>query len=266
MTRPEAGAVLGIDVGCSPKRRTSAVCRLDWTASTIAWSIARFRALDDERDRTIAEVAGNRPQLCVAIDGPLRAGFDIIGTYRTAERMLSRGLPAHIGKPGQSSTPVGMRLNEHANACALAALRTRLVAPATWPVRIDAAAVVEAFPTTFLGLMLDEPKRLKTSRARRSDDYFVHLSENGALAALLRQLLPGRNLQSGLAVVRNHDDRAALVCALAALAVACGDFTAVGDQDGWIILPPRRAIRDWAWRLLEANADPPTHLYEAGAG
>lgn len=266
MTRPEAGAVLGIDVGCSPTRRSSAVCRLDWSVSTIAWTVARFRALDGERERAIAETAGGAPLLCVAIDGPLRRGFDIIGTYRTAERMLSRRLPAHIGKPGQSSTPVGMRLNAHANACALAILRTGLVAPAAWTVRIDEAAIVEAFPSTFLGLMIEEPARLKTSRAKRSDDYFVHLSENGALAALLHALLPGRSLQCDLSAIRNHDERAALVCALTALGMACGEFTAVGDENGWIILPPRHAIRDWAWPLLESNAEQPDQLRAIGPG
>jgi hypothetical protein len=46
--------------------------------------------------------------------------------------------------------------------------------------------------------------------------------------------------------VTNHDDRAALICALTALCVAAGDFTAVGDADGWIVPPPRRFVQDWA--------------------
>ena len=44
--------------------------------------------------------------------------------------------------------------------------------------------------------------------------------------------------------LRNHDDRAAFVCALTALSVATGEFTAVGDERGaWIILPPQMGIR-----------------------
>jgi hypothetical protein len=46
--------------------------------------------------------------------------------------------------------------------------------------------------------------------------------------------------------VVNHDDRAALVCAATALCVASGDYTAVGGQDGWIILPPLVFIKPWA--------------------
>jgi predicted RNase H-like nuclease len=52
----------------------------------------------------------------------------------------------------------------------------------------------------------------------------------------------------------NHDDRAALICALTALSVAADDFTAVGDADGWIVLPPRPFVRSWARADLEANA------------
>jgi hypothetical protein len=50
---------------------------------------------------------------------------------------------------------------------------------------------------------------------------------------------------------------------MTALCVAAGDYSAVGDPDGWIILPPRDLIRSWALRDLEANAgeDGTGHLY-----
>lgn len=54
-----------------------------------------------------------------------------------------------------------------------------------------------------------------------------------------------------LNLVVNHNDRAALVCALG---VATGDFVAVGDDDGWIILPPRGFIQSVQWTLLNDNA------------
>jgi hypothetical protein len=65
--------------------------------------------------------------------------------------------------------------------------------------------------------------------------------------------------------VRNHDDRAALVCAITALAIAAGDFTAVGDADGWIALPPRSFVQPWAWSDLESNAreERPGCLYQS---
>lgn len=103
---PTEGAVLGIDVGCSPTRESSAVCRLDWDADTVRWTIERFRAVEPERGDTIARLA-DRPLLAAAIDGPLRRGLDEIGAYRLAERLLTLGFQPRIGKPGQSNSPVG---------------------------------------------------------------------------------------------------------------------------------------------------------------
>jgi hypothetical protein len=100
---------------------------------------------------------------------------------------------------------------------------------------------------------LNDPVALDARRGDRSDTFFKHLTETGTLQKLLLDLLPGRSLALPLSGVNNHDDRAALVCALTALAVAAGDYTAVGDANGWIVLPPRRFIDDWAWDDLEAN-------------
>ena len=51
-----------------------------------------------------------------------------------------------------------------------------------------------------------------------------------------------------------RDDRAAVVCASTALAVAAADYVVVDDEDGWIVLPPRSFISPWAWTLLQQNA------------
>jgi hypothetical protein len=115
-------------------------------------------------------------------------------------------------------------------------------------------AVVEAFPTAFLGVMLCDPQSVATTRSDRSDIFFRTLTAAGSLQRLMTHLLPGRASELRLETVTNHDDRAALVCALTALCVASGDFTAVGDADGWIILPPRLFTRGWARTDLEANA------------
>ena len=85
------GAVLGVDVGFSPKRRSSAVCRLDWTETSASWNIERFRYENFDRRAVLSQVAGGRTLLAAAFDGPLSLGLDIIGRYRTAERLLTRG-------------------------------------------------------------------------------------------------------------------------------------------------------------------------------
>jgi hypothetical protein len=104
--------------------------------------------------------------------------------------------------------------------------------------------------------MIDAEVAMTARRSDRSDLYFRHLVDNGQLTALLAHLLPGRALGSNLAAVLNHDDRAGHVCALTALCVAAGDFIAVGDkQDGWIVLPPQRFVKRWAFDFLVINAD-----------
>lgn len=247
------GSVLGIDIGYSTTRRSSAVCRLDWDAKKVTWTIERYRAIEHERREVISRVGNVRNLSAAAFDGPLRSGFDQIGKYRLAERMLTRRVAPQIGKPGQSNSPVGRRLNQEANKCVRQVLASAHVASASHASRIDAKAIVEAFPSSFLGLMIDKPSRLHTRRGNRSDIYFDTLARNGTFERLVDHLLPGRTLDDASAVT-NHDCRAALICAFTALAVAANKYCAVGDADGWIILPPRHFICDWAWTLLTQNA------------
>lgn len=250
----QEGSVIGVDVGWSRTRRSSAICRLDWSHSLVSEKISRFRAVEPERERTISEVAGNRSVLAAAFDGPIRRGFDIIGRYRTAERMLTRRLQPLIGKPGQSSAPIGKLLNHHANECARHVIAHSNVQDSTHGIPIDRKALVEAFPSAFLGVMIKNPAHLSARRGDRSDTFFQHLISTGILRALIEHCLPGRRLTIDLTSVVNHDDRAAFICALSALSVAIGDFVAVGDDNGWIILPPRQFIQSTQWTLLNDNA------------
>ncbi|OJF94367.1 hypothetical protein AX761_18760 [Rhizobium sp. 58] len=214
----------------------------------------RFRAAEPERENAIALIAKGRHIAAAAFDGPIRRGFDIIGRYRTAERMLTRRLRPMIGKPGQSSAPVGKLLNQHTNACVGHLVTHADVQNAAHGVAIDRKALVEAFPSSFLGMMIDKPASLAARRGNRSDLFFKHLATTSVLRSLIEHCLPGRQLESNLSSVVNHDDRAAVICALTALCVAVGDFVAAGDDDGWIILPPRRFIQSEQWALLNINA------------
>ena len=104
-------------------------------------------------------------------------------------------------------------------------------------------------------MLIGDPKRLSARRGNRSDNFFVHLAEIGLLNSLIEHLLPGRRLAEAFNTITNHDDRAAVVCALTALAVAVADYVAVGDdKHGWMIMPPRSFVQDWAWKLLQLNA------------
>jgi hypothetical protein len=256
--RPASGSVLGIDVGYSPTQRSSAVCRLTWTPTHVDWTIRRYRAIAAEREATIRDVAGVHSIDAVALDGPLRTGFDLIRRYRRAERMLTRRLQPFIGKPGQSSSPNGIELNRAASECAKFLHDALPIRPAAHDVAISDRAIVEAFPTSFLGVMLDAPRDVPITGKPRSDRYFVALSREDGLARLIGHLLPDRTMRHSLAGITNHDDRAALACAVTALCVAMAEFCAVGDADGWIILPPPSFVRPWARRELLLNASDTT--------
>jgi hypothetical protein len=96
------------------------------------------------------------------------------------------------------------------------------------------------------------------TRRRWTDTLYPALVASGRLPALLRRLLPGRRLAGDWRAVDDHEDRAALACALTALAVAVGRFVAVGAADGWVMLPPREAwgrgeAGRWAEAALRAN-------------
>ena len=256
---PFEGSVLGVDVGWSTERKSSAVCRLAWDEHKVDWQTRRYRAYDEEREQAIRWTAGDGMQLAVAIDGPLQPGFSKIGCYRSAERLLSRGELRRVGKPGQANSPNGVKLNEQANLTARHVKKHVRIERANAAMGIDRYAILEAFPTTFLGVMVEDPESLRTS-GKRSDQYFAHLARDGRLDRVLEWLLPGRRASRSTATVKDHDERAALICALTALCVVAGEFTAVGDdRNGWIILPPRRQFADWAWAGLRENVGRETY-------
>lgn len=248
-----SGSVLGIDVGWSLKARSSAVCRLDWDHTNVRWTIARFTANPGDRHDTICAVMAGKPLQAVAFDGPLRGDLAPIDHYRTAERQLSiRAIREAIGKLAQSNSGNGLLLNAATNSCAAIVLDHGEIAPATHRHAIHDRAIVEGFPNSFLGLMLPDPGPLKGGRGQRSDRYYKALAEAGTLDALLIHHLPGRTATDSFAGVTNHDDRAALICALTALGVANDNYIAAGDAHGWIIMPPQGFIAEWAKPVVQS--------------
>lgn len=246
---PETGSVLGVDVGWSLKQRSSAACRLDWDGDSLRWTIRRFTGDPEARASNMAEVVGAHHLLAAALDGPLRGDLAVVDIYRAAERALSiKPIAGRISQPGSSRSPIGRLLNHHTNEFARLLIDSAQLAAASHDHAIHRLGLVEAFPTSFLGLMHPDPD--KGLRVRRSDRYYEAVVGQGTLAALVAHHLPGRRLEQSLDSVTNHDDRAALVCAITALGVARNDYTTVGDADGWIILPPRRFIADWAQPLV----------------
>ena len=236
------GSVLGIDAGFSRKRRTTGLCRLDWDRDRVDWRCAKAGTDREDRERVLASLWGGaaRDVAAVAIDGPLRPGLEIdASSYRAAESVLSRGKFARRGKPGPTHAGSGPALHRAATELALLALRTLRVGATDSGVGVVGGyAVFEAFPNLFLGVLCDEvayPQR--PSRCRKWTDTMFPLVRD-KLERLMASVIPNREL-AGRLDLEDHEERAALVCALTALCAAQGELVGVGSaRDGFIVLPP----------------------------
>ncbi|MGH7390932.1 MAG: hypothetical protein ACREM3_15965 [Candidatus Rokuibacteriota bacterium] len=276
MALPERGRVLGIDVGWSHARATTGLCVLAWGAGGLTWTVARARGKESDRRTVLRRLLGGdaSPVLAVAVDGPLRPALACEASYRAADALLSRGRFAKRGKVAQTNSGSGRRLHEEACRLTALALEETTVAPAHHACAIHDRAVVEAFPNLFLGVLCDDadyPDRPRRARQWTDDLYELEgprTQMRRRLAGLLRALTgrragaggAARRAMAGTWDLRDHDERAGLVCALAALCVVAGRFVAVGSpKDGWIVLPPadhwgRGPGRErWAWRVLQDN-------------
>lgn len=182
-------------------------------------------------------------QLRDRIDGPLTRGLRRITHYRTADALLSRGAFQKRGKPGQTSSPVGQKLHDHATQFAElvvehAARGVFSIARAAHIEPIHETVIVEAFPNQFLAPLIHE-RNLPRIHRDASDRYWECLTASDGLSNLLVTLLPGRRFATSPTDIRDHDERAAVVCALTGLAVAMELAVGVGDpEDGDIFLPP----------------------------
>ena len=267
-------SVLGIDVGFSERKRTTGLCLLTVEGPHVRdIQLRRVKTDCDSRSRDLLELIPRGTQLAMlAMDGPLMPGlsYDANIPYRQAERLLSQGeLFQKRCKPGQSSSPTGRCLHKHATALARLVLKLQdkgclLVLPAAHNERLCKYAVVEAFPNAFLAVLLPETwfkQAGKVGRTNRSDRYWeATLRECDGLPRLFSALsLDWVSARDRLMSINNHDERAALVCAMTALAVARRRYCAVGcSVGGWIILPPLSAwglaadgIEPWAKKAMD---------------
>ena len=116
------------------------------------------------------------------------------------------------------------------------------------PDSIHEARILEVFPTSFLAVLLPfEHVPTKVKRGERSDKLWETAVREHCMQRLVERLAPDRSLKESLESIKDHDHRAAFICALAALCVARKQYVAVGDpDDGHILLPPSEF---WALEL-----------------
>ena len=245
---PQTGSVLGVDVGYSKTKKTTAFCRLSWSRRNIEWRFASAMADPSSREKALAAVCsgtGESDFLSVAIDGPLRPGLHLLYTYRTAECLLSRGAFQKRGKPGPTNGGSGPKLHQHATRLAELVLDHSDVKPTEMPFSAADLAVYEAFPNLFLGVLCDDveyPNR--PAKGRYWTDCLFPLVTT-KLDRLLRNLLPRRRPCKLLSSEGDHEEVAALTCAITALVAAAGNCIAVGSRtDGYVVLPP---LPDWGF-------------------
>lgn len=243
-----AGKVIGIDVGFSDTRRSTCFCLLSWDENRYEFHFESARAFDSDRIQALNHLVPITQTIrAVALDGPLAKDLQIVNRYRSAEAILSRGLFQKRGKPGQTNSPTGQQLHCHATRLAdqtLAAIHqaNSILSDSIHPYPVHAQCVVEAFPTLFLAVLLSRNNLPEEKTRAKSDIYWSALIRTGGLQSYLSKLLPNR-AGPDLATFVDHDQRAAIVCALTALCVSVGRFAAVGDPvDGFIVLP---AVSDW---------------------
>jgi len=266
--------VLGIDVGFSEQKKTTGLCLLAVEGSQVRdIQLCRVKADSDSRSRKLLELIPHGTHLgMLAVDGPLipELRYQANIHYRHADRLLSQGeLFQKRCKPGPSNSPIGKCLHKHATALACLVLKLQdkgclLVLSAAHNERLCEYAVVEAFPNAFLAMLLPETwfeQAGKVSRTKKSDRYWeAALEECDGFSRLFSALnVDWVSARDRLKKINNHDERAALICAMTALAVARRRYCAVGcSGEGWIMLPPLSAwgiaadsYEPWAKRALD---------------
>ena len=257
---------LGIDVGYSANRPTTGLCLITLDGGLLNWKCLNVHTDCVSRRQGLGWLIPQGVTLMgVGIDGPLAPSLRKADGYRSAEALLSRGVFQRRGKPGQTSSPLGQKLHVHATNLAKLVLdmvnRGVLgIAPATHADRIHDARIVESFPTAFLSVLLADDEARNRQGRKKSDAFWDMAVQQGYLSCLLNRF-PGQVRASRpLDDLRNHDHRAAFVCALTALCVAYNQYVAVGDAGDGDIMLPKRALwglgpsgQSWAEAALRAN-------------
>jgi hypothetical protein len=242
--------VAGLDVGLSLTRSTSGV------ATVIGPNIQTNRVKGGAQ--SCAPILANGPFQVIAIDGPIVPAGGDAGLVRAVERLFASGPFQRRCKPGFSHVAgTGRQLRMAAGRAAdcLAPIAIPDATAAPFPA-VRPGGIVEAFPNAFLGVCLDDQCYCAMPKLRRGRK-FDWLYQQWVSRNLVAQLpLPGNliGVPTRFAATSDHEERAALVCALTALLTALGAFTAVGDDaGGWFFLPPWGLWQPWAQNLVKAR-------------
>jgi predicted nuclease with RNAse H fold len=247
-------ALLGVDVGFSRTRKTTG---LAWFAgSTIETALTgsswRERSRSLPRDVRFS---------VVALDAPVVPEHNYEAA-RGCERAFYGGAFAKRCRPGLSHHGLGVPLKDAGREAAIDF--ASVLAPGTLPFGpcvLLTKPIIEAFPNTFMGVLLPAEAFAGWSKALRkakSDWLFETAAELGIFGKLLSKLdLASARIRNKFENAGDHDERAALVCLLTAMFAQSGDAVVVGDTEGgWFWLPPMALWAPWASAALETALGP----------
>ena len=239
---------LGIDVGWSPRDASTGLCLIELDQYQLSWECRNSTSDNGERLLDLQSLIPRDAHLNgVGIDGPLAPGLAQVNHYRAADALLLRNLFRRRCRPGQTNSPNGQNLHNHAIQLANLVLQLANqghlnVANAAHLDAVHQFRIVEAFPDAFLAFLLADADFQNLPNGApgraRSDRYWEASVGNQSLQALTNLLAPGVGF-GPLNTILNHDRRAAFICALSAMCVARNQYVAAGDPaHGDFILPP----------------------------
>jgi hypothetical protein len=242
-------ALLGVDVGFSERRKTTGLAwfsdsGVQVTVSGSSWS---------ERKHDLP--VGSTFRLA-ALDAPIVPTSDA-GHRRGCEYIFYGGAFARRCRPGLSHHGRGLRLRHAGTQSAYEFANILSAGPLPYgPHVLAGIPIVEAFPNTFMGVLLPEDSFLSWSKflhLPKSDWLYEQLVELKIIRKLLdRLMLRERSITNVFEQTTNHDERAALICLLTAMFAANGNAVIVGDNGGgWFWLPPIELWASWARAGLE---------------
>jgi hypothetical protein len=242
-------ALLGVDVGFSRTRKTTG---LAWFAgSTIETALTGSSG--PERSRSLPRDVRFS---IVVLDAPVVPTHNY-DAARGCERVFYGGAFSRRCRPGLSHHGRGITLKD-AGRQATIDFASVLVPGALpfGPYVVPSMPIIEAFPNTFMGVLLPEKYFASwTKRLRKAKSDWLY--EQVINAGLFRNLLSNLELASSSILrtfeeAQHHDERAALICLLTAMFAWSRNAIIIGDHNGgWFWLPPKSLWDPWAATALE---------------
>lgn len=248
--------IVGVDVGLSLVKPTTGVCRtgthMDTVAHTYGDYASRFEALGRPSDITM-----------LAVDAPVLPGGRLHYEPRPCEQVFMRGEFQRRCKCGDTSvtgTGQALRRGGVETSRSLAALVKDGGHERAFPKALGRHNIIEAFPNAFLGVCLPrEVFDLRVPRGAKFDWLYDQWLAAG-LADRLRSVLGWIHPEfwGQLTTNRQHDERAALICALTGICAALGSYVAIGEPEGgYFFLPPLAVWDSWGREAARRSCDRP---------